>query len=222
MAQQLIVEGADAHFIASVSMKRNLPAPRGYANKEKFIKEFVVSAGSYDKALVAFREALNRTELTRIGLIVDADEAGGASRWQAIRQILTEELPNFDFSNYALSADGIVISISATLTVGIWIMPDNNGNGYLEHLVAKLAPQQDAIWQQAVATVNSLRQRTDCKFTEIRKQKALVYTWLAWQKEPGKPIGLGVQANYFNANATEADAFVGWIQNVFILGEPTN
>ncbi|MBI5914601.1 MAG: hypothetical protein HY842_04435 [Bacteroidetes bacterium] len=217
MAQQLIVEGSDAIVIANICIKRQLPPPNGYADPRQFEEEFVVAAGGYDKAIIAFREALNNTDLNRIGIVVDADEPGAAHRWETLKNILHEQFPDFDLSAYILSANGIVIEILPTLTVGIWVMPDNNSTGYLEHFVAKLAPQEDELWRHTDATVEQLSREGFCKFSAIRKQKALVHTWLAWQKEPGKRIGASIQAGYLDANAPAADNFVNWIQRVFEL-----
>ncbi len=219
MVQQLIVEGSDAILVSYICIKRKLPPPKGYADKQEFIDNFVKSAGGYSQAITAFRKALDSPDLNRLGVILDADEQGAAHRWETLKNILHERFPDFDLSSYGLSADGIIIELLPSLTVGIWVMPDNEGTGYLEHFVAKLAPQEDELWRHTDATVEQLSREAFCKFSPIRKQKALVHTWLAWQKEPGKRIGASIQAGYFDANAPAADALVNWIRQVFELGD---
>ncbi len=217
MAQQLIVEGSDAIVVADICIKRELPPPKGYADKQKFIDEFVVSAGGYNYAITAFRQALDNPDLNRIGIILDADDKGATPRWDTLKNILHEKFPDFDSSPYSLTLKGLVIEILPSLTIGIWVMPDNNNKGYLEHFITKLAPQEDELWLHANDAVEKLSKEDFNKFSPIRKQKALVHTWLAWQKEPGKPIGAAIQAGYFDANAPAADAFVDWIGRVFEL-----
>lgn len=75
MAQQLIVEGSDGIVIANICKKRRLPPPKGYANEQKFVEEFMVASGGYAQALTAFRDALDNSNLNRIGIVVDADES---------------------------------------------------------------------------------------------------------------------------------------------------
>lgn len=217
MAQKLIVEGSDAIVIANICKKRNLPPPKGYASEQHFVDSFVLAAGGYGNAITAFREALDNPEMNRIGIVVDADEAGAAHRWETLKNILHEQFPDSDLSTYNLTANGIVIEVLPTLTVGIWVMPDNESKGYLEHFVAKLAPIEDKLWLHAYDTIEELSKANYCKFSSIRKQKALVHTWLAWQKEPGKRIGTSIQAGYFDAKSPAADAFVDWIGRVFEL-----
>jgi hypothetical protein len=117
-------------------------------------------------------------------------------------------------------SSGIVIEILPTLTIGIWVMPDNVSNGYLEHFLAKLAPQEDQVWKHTETAIEHLSKQEFCKFSPVRQQKALVHTWLAWQKEPGKRFGDAVKAGYFDANAPAADAFVDWMKRTFELETP--
>lgn len=47
--------------------------------------------------------------------------------------------------------------------------------------------------------------------------KAEIHTWLAWQKEPGKPLGQAITARYLNPNAPDAQQLIAWIRRVFHL-----
>lgn len=97
-------------------------------------------------------------------------------------------------------------------------MPDSDNNGYLEHFLAKLAPQADELWKHTESTLEQLgKMAFPNKFSPVRLQKALVNTWLAWQKEPGKRFGDAVKAGYFDAKSPAADAFVDWMTNTFEL-----
>lgn len=218
MPQQLIVEGSDAIVIANICKKRRLPAPQGYSNEQKFKDEFVVAAGGYDKALIAFSEALNNSAINRLGLVIDADEEGAARRLETIKNILAAKFLDIDLSNFILASDGMIINAHGSLIVGVWIMPNNDNNGYLEHFVAQMAPHEDQLWIHTNSIVQNLTEQSFCRFSSIRKQKALVHTWLAWQQEPGKPMGVGIEAGYLDAHSISVDAFVNWMRQVFILG----
>ena len=44
---------------------------------------------------------------------------------------------------------------------------------------------------------------------------------VAWQDEPGKPIGQAITARILNPDAEEAKAFIGWRERVFTIWERT-
>lgn len=219
MAQKFIVEGKDAIVLANVLKKRGLPPPEGYANPLKFRDEFVLTAGGYDKALVALREALDNSSLTNIGLVVDANEAGVPARWRAIRSILLEKVPEEVVTGVSLEANGVVITGENLPVIGIWIMPDNQSTGYLEHFVAGMVPDDDRLWYYAEETIQGLETEGLSRFSPVKRQKALLHTWLSWQAEPGRPLGQAVEMGYLNARDQAMDAFAQWFQRVFQLEE---
>jgi hypothetical protein len=45
--------------------------------------------------------------------------------------------------------------------------------------------------------------------------KARLHTWLAWQEEPGKPIGQAITKRFLDPEATEAQAFLDWLRRLF-------
>lgn len=49
----------------------------------------------------------------------------------------------------------------------------------------------------------------------LRRSKAIVHTFLAWQAEPGKPYGQGIRAGYLATAHPLAAAFVAWLEAVF-------
>ncbi|TAN53782.1 MAG: hypothetical protein EPN21_00560 [Methylococcaceae bacterium] len=53
------------------------------------------------------------------------------------------------------------------------------------------------------------------RFPAQDRSKALLHTWLAWQKEPGKPPGQAIWARYFNADAPDALILMQWIRTLF-------
>lgn len=220
MAQQLIVEGKDdAIAIANLLKKRGVPPPIGYTNPRKFIDEFVLSAGGYDKSLTALKEAIENPDLSRIGLVVDANNDGPQAKWKAISNILsTVFFPDF-LVNYQPGTNGGVLHVDDdTLPiVGIWIMPDNVQNGYLEHFLATLIPSDNLLWPRVNNVVDQLEKEGICSYSPVKSQKARMHTWLAWQKEPGVPFGLAIEAGYLDAGSTFADAFEVWFRETFEL-----
>ncbi len=217
MAQQLIVEGKDAVVLANLLKKRGLSPPKGYSNPIKFRDEFVLMTGGYDRALTALQEALDNSGLSNIGMVVDANEAGATARWQAIRGILADKLSEEIVKNVPLKDGGMVINHDNLPVIGIWIMPDNHSKGYLEHFVAGMVPDNDELWAYAEETLQALESKGLSRYSSVKRQKALLHTWLSWQAEPGKPLGLAVDMGYLNAREPAMNSFSAWFQSTFEL-----
>lgn len=157
---------------------------------------------------------LDEPDLERLAIIVDAD-TDLDSRWRSLRNRLIElgaqDMPDVPGS------DGLVISVqrlTGLRTVGLWIMPDNTTSGILEHFIEFLVPAGDTLLPRARACVDHIPEH-ECLFRE--PQKAYIHTWLAWQAEPGRPLGLAIIFRFLDANAPHAERLVAWIRRVFAI-----
>ena len=153
--------------------------------------------------------------LERLGVVVDADTDIQA-RWAALRNRLIKS--GFQSKNVPKSPNpkGTVIEQDGRPVVGIWLMPDNKLAGEavgLEHFIEFLVPEGDTLWNIAEQCLNSIPDE-ERRFG-IHSQKAHVHTWLAWQKEPGKPMGQAITAKYLDADASYAQLFVEWLRRLF-------
>lgn len=129
--------------------------------------------------------------------MVDADENGPAARCQSIEKLIKDRFPEWTGS-CAPSPEGIVIQDNKLPVIGIWIMPDNRRNGYLEHFIAELVPEGDMLWAHAQTVVGQLPDR---RFSVAKEQKALLHTWLAWQETPGLPFGTALSSGILTRNS---------------------
>lgn len=218
MAQQLIVEGKDSIVLTNILMKRGLTKtpPLGYSTKEKYVEEFINEAGSVSNVKFALENALNQPDISNIGVVVDANAQGFESRIQSILDKVSEVL-GVDQTSFSFDDSGFVFEPIQNLKIGIWVMPNNSDEGYLEHFVSELIEPNDRTFQHAQNVVNELLQKDWCNFSEIKKQKAILHTYLAWQKSPGLPMGTAVQAGYINAISPNASNFQTWFENTFEL-----
>lgn len=217
MAQKLIVEGNDAIALATLCQLRGLNPPLGYESSEKFKQEFVAFGGGYEKALALLKLAINQSDLSNIGIVVDADDAGATARWQAIRKVLAEKYSEATL----IAADGQVgakVIQEANLPIlGVWIMPDNDGTGYLEHFLAGLIPSGEALLTHSHKVLHDLKGQKFNEITKVKSGKALLYTWLAWKKDPGKPFGQALNARYFDIHSAKVEPFLAWFKTTFVL-----
>lgn len=197
MPQKLIVEGNDAIVLAELCKLSGLNPPVGYETYQKFKSEFIAIGGGYEKALNLLEITIQQSDLSNIGIIVDANDAGPIARWQAIRKVLATKFSASSLESADAQATGKVISEEGLPTVGVWIMPDNLKNGYLEHFLANLVPSDDALWFHAQKVLNDLRALSFNEITETKAGKAHLHTWLAWKKDPGKPFGASYGSQVF-------------------------
>jgi hypothetical protein len=163
----------------------------------------------------------------RIGVVVDADadsdedhkedlepNAGLVRRWQRLRDLLIEtgytDVPNQP------NQKGTIVGQyqSDKPTVGVWLMPDNQVPGKLENFVHFLLPEDDILWERAFDVVKNIPEEAR-KFKRKDEIKAQVHTWLAWQEEPGKPIGLAITMKYLKATAPQAADILAWLRLLF-------
>jgi len=86
--------------------------------------------------------------------------------------------------------------------VGIWIMPDNRTTGISEDFLLLLVPPDSRLYTHVQASVDSISEGEQ-RFKVPDKPKALIHTWLAWQEEPGRPLGTAITANFLDPNVTQ-------------------
>ncbi len=172
----------------------------------------------YENLRATIRLELADSEVECVGIVVDAD-ANLQDRWQSLRDVL---LPlDYDVPS-APDPGGTIIhraprpTDTLVQTLGLWVMPDNTLPGMLEHFVSFLVPPGDNLWPHAEKTVQGISGEMR-RFPSQHEIKARVHTWLAWQEEPGKPMGLAITKCYLDANCQQASLFVAWLRRLFEL-----
>jgi hypothetical protein len=213
----LLVEGWDDQYVLRNLLKANhissVIAQRDFVKPENIA---IIGKEGINSLLNSLAVIVNDEDLERLGIVVDADVNLDA-RWSSLRNILlrfgTANLPPRP------TPTGTIFTLEQPLrqiTIGIWLMPDNSLPGMLEDFVSFLVPDGDTLWQRAIRCVVEIPE-AERRFPAAQQRKAELHTWLAWQKEPGTPLGLAVTAGYFKANAPHAQQFVNWVQRLFEL-----
>ena len=79
-----------------------------------------------------------------------------------------------------------------------------------------LVPPYSALFNYAQCCLEKIPPTSEVKFGLKDKPKALLHTWLAWQKNPGRPYGTAITEKYLdNPHAQEADLFLDWFKRHF-------
>jgi hypothetical protein len=150
-----------------------------------------------------------------LGILLDADEFP-LDRWSAIRNACRnsgmiagtpDELPE----------EGLILEADNGVRVGIWIMPDNKLPGMLETFLGYLLPNDtSALWDLAEETIDRAKIQ-GAPFTEYHRDKAQIYSWLAWQKPPGRQLHQAIKERILDPQHPEAQRFVSWFRQLYQL-----
>lgn len=201
----LLVEGKDdEHVLMHICGNRNGP-------RLDEVKEH----GSVERLLESIPVRLKASgDGDIVGVVIDAD-TDLAARWQSLRTRILgvgyADVPTIPL------ADGTILDPPAgTLLprVGIWLMPNNQTRGILEDFVRFLVPDGSILFDHVRASVASIPS-VEKRFSELAEPKAIIHTWLAWQHDPGKPMGTAITARYLDPEVAEVDLLVGWLNRLY-------
>ena len=197
---RLIVEGKDDYLVIKrLCEKRCLTLDIDIRPSEGYLN-----------ARDAFEVSLKDSEIDRLGIVADAD-TDILSRWNSLRDILIK-------AGYGVGVQpdshGCIVHDSAKMVpyVGVWIMPNNTIPGILEDFIGFLVPEDDALMNYSVQTVENLPEK---RFRESYRSKAIIHTWLAWQNEPGTPLSAAITKNYLDCDKECVRSFIGWLNCLF-------
>lgn len=202
--KKLIVEGKnDQHIFwalcerMSIQENFNIILPKN-ENKESAIDTFETSLYA-------------NGDLKTVAIVIDADESA-SNTWDSLRNILLSlgfpvqrEIPHNGYIGYGENLGK---------KAGVWIMPSNQTKGELEDFIQQLIPPDDDLKPIAENTLTMIENEGKARYRGDRA-KAFIHTWLAWQEEPGKPIGQSITAKYLSTDTDECKAFAEWLKKVF-------
>jgi len=200
----LLVEGVDdEHVIKHLCGNRNGP------------QLDIKGHGGVDRLLDSIPVRLKASEDGDIvGVVIDAD-TDIHSRWQSLRNILIRL--GYQTVTDNPSPDGSIFDPPmGTLLprVGIWMMPDNQSQGILEDFLRFLIPTGSLLFDHVASSVAAIPEG-ERRFTLLAEPKALIHTWLAWQAEPGKPLGTSITARYLDPDVAQVDILISWLNRLF-------
>lgn len=198
--QFLLVEGKDdQHVIYALCEKFQVP--------ETFQ---VIDSKGIENLLNQISVRL-KSGINSLGIIIDAD-LDLNSRYLRLKQIfepigfnLPEDMPE----------SGLIFSNPEEIRIGIWIMPNNQISGMLEDFISFLVSDDDKLMPLVDETLNKIENDSLNNYKQIHKSKARINTWLAWQEDPGTPMGLSITKKYLTTEKETCLIFINWINNLF-------
>ena len=156
---------------------------------------------------------LKQEAVAAVGILVDADQDLQKS-WQSLHDRLTPY--GYEISAKPTPQGFTHLPHDIYPSIGIWLMPDNLQSGMLEDFVRLLIRPNDLLEpfvEQILSQID--KQPTESRYDDIHRAKAYIHTWLAWQKDPGTPMGLALTKTYLDHNAKLCQSFVDWLNRLF-------
>ena len=200
----LLVEGNnDCHVLLALFQKHKISDVFG-----------IYECGSDDKLLKRVTALLaSESPPAILGIVLDADNPNRMAKWESLRKKLSGY--SYDFPSAPIS-EGTILepdSEKESTRIGIWLMPDNRTDGMLEDLcLGMISPEaQDTVDR----CLEIARLAGQTSFKEAHLSKARVHTYLAWQDEPGKPIGQSITSEALNSDTDRTRAFLNWVRLLF-------
>jgi len=152
-----------------------------------------------------------------LGIVVDANSSLD-SRWQSLIDRLKDKEIGYAKVPAEPVENGLILKGQGFLPkLGIWVMPNNKLVGKIENFIRLLvAEEKENLWLIVEKVVSEIPAEEKL-FADKDIIKAQVHTFLAWQDEPGRPMGESITRRYFQTDAPEALNFVEWIRKLFEL-----
>lgn len=168
--------------------------------------------GGVQRLLEQVPVRLKESDLERLGVVLDADQDLEA-RWAQLRDRLRR-------AGYAgvpdrPASEGTVVVFQhelCSIRFGVWLMPNNRLPGMLEDFLAFLVSPDDRMMPRVDGFLASIPSE-DRVFP---LPKARIHSYLAVQKEPGKPLGLAITCGYLNARQETVYPFLNWLRTVLV------
>lgn len=177
------------------------------------------NTGGKNKLLADIHERILTPGPVAIGFVLDADspEFGGmglVKSWQAVRDQLTRSDTRWkDTLPAVLPSQGFRGQLENFGTrVGVWIMPDNEQDGTVEHFIESLVAQGASLWGHAEQSTDDAKDQYGALFADKDRKKAILQAWLAWQVTPGMRFEEAFRTGVLKHDASSAIQFVDWVR----------
>ena len=202
----LLVEGKnDCHVILALCKAHKVPETFG-----------IFKCGSDEKVLKQLNARISQPEPpTTIGVVLDVDDMSIDRRWQSFKSKL-KDYP-YIIPVQPNEEGTIIDEIEGEPKypkLGIWLMPNNKNTGMLEDFCHSLV-EPDSL-EFAEKCVDNAKEKGITTFKDNHKSKAVIHTYLAWQDEPGNPLGTAITAKALQADKPIAKKFTQWLTNLFV------
>ena len=164
----------------------------------------------------AYLNQLTDGQIERLAIVIDADQVSDGGGFDNTLGKLQQQL---NPAGYVLRTNsgsgGLLFGHNDGLNdIGAWVMPNNADEGMLENWIQlNLHPGEAALMQHAKSSIDQIPGGP--KFKPLRRSKAEVATWLAWQSEPDHGLWQAAKPDLLDNAAPQLQALKTWLMRVF-------
>ncbi len=207
----LLVEGIDdQHVVWALCQSHTIV--ESFSVKRP--QEQTAKADGIDQLFLMFERQLYAGGFVAVGIMLDANSSLNG-RWQHILNLIQTINPAYQLPDMPDRAGTIINSPDGYAPrLGIWLMPNNQLAGELEDFVSWLIPDVDDLLPHAENALDTIEAHDLARYRH-KRSKAFVHTWLAWQENPGMPMGKAITAKALSPDSPIARTFVAWLNRLF-------
>lgn len=213
----LLVEGKDdEHVVKHLCRDHGIIIRSATENLLNEDDPVAFSYGGIGELLAQVPIRLKESDLEGLAVVLDADESP-QSRWSQLRDRLRHRTGHAEIPDLP-APQGTLVQLrieDRMVRLGVWIMPDNRTPGMLEDFLLFLVPDNDRTLPHVDRFLAGIP-ATDRLFPDIARAKARIHSFLAVQKEPGKPLGLAITFRYLDAKQESVQPFMTWLTSVLL------
>jgi hypothetical protein len=219
MKQHILVEGNDLHVLLQICISKGFRQLKGYSSEREFKQYFSIKSDQNQvlgkqQILELIPIAIQTSDIQNLGIVLDADRSV-ESTWASVRSILSKL--NYTSLPILPAMNGTVMEAPNPdlPKIGVWIMPDNIHTGAMEDFFLQLIPQDEYRLKRARDIIKEMANEKLEWYKEKNRSKTEVHTWLAWQEDPGRSMGIAVKNNWVNTQHPLILDFFSWFEKTF-------
>ena len=221
----LLVEGqGDVLFFEALLRQMDLTDKINVAPPRDFNFDNTVS--NFPRLIDRLTKRMITGHISHLGIVADADHTSGGgfnTRWKTLTERLAAHKYIIPQKPPALPATGSIFKNSHGLPpAGLYLMPNHQDNGMLEDMLWQNLhddEQSTELRGYAEKVIDGLPHQ---RFSEHHRTKAMLYSWLAWQKRPGQTMDVTVHGQLLDYQRASLAGFLKWLQKVFPFIEEIN
>lgn len=220
---EIVVEGeTDQHVLSNLLHHHGIPNHRVKRDEKigpnsPVDKLLITVAGSRQELLQQIPPRIKAGNRSAIGFVIDADDDALSVKaiertWTAIcaqAKIAGMECPPTMVEQGHVQRDDRFDAV-----IGYWIMPDNRQSGAIESFLRQLINDNDTLIDYAEVATRTAKDTHHARFSPADFLKAQLACWLAWQEQPGTPLGQAWREQGFQIHGPLATTFVEWIKSL--------
>lgn len=193
-------------FLINVSVE--VAIPTDFDKNERTNKNAVL------KQLPIILKSMNDGRINRLGIIIDMDSESNDPFTLNINQIERALDGMFKLRQCTNYNQGLeFVSTEYDYPIGVWLMPNNNMEGYLETWIAScISDKQTSHYDKAEQFVETFQAG---HFSQTALTKAKVYTWLAVQPKPRNDLRQVLNKGLIDTKSTHYQNFIAWLLKTF-------